>query len=1096
EFKGDPRVREQVISMALPDRMGNWTTNVEFTANIESHVSGEQTSRAVAKFDSPIELGQTTPVAETIMIREPGLVENEGYVLDLKFDVLSAELSAEDMLELDLLIEDWQGVQDIRISAVGHSDSQPISPANQHLFADNYALSRARANAAADYVATALGVAPGNVQAQGRGPDEPVADNATRAGRQANRRVEMVLSGVRPRKASYLEVTKASSGTQVIETRGAVPGTEGLNRKRAQDAGPEPGTMAAQIEPDIDTLSPGISMLLPAKGYDPAIPATKVSVKHAPSQTVAVWINGSPASAITFEGVTTNRAGSVAVSRWKGINLVDGENVIRAVVSNADGRDARTITRKIYYTGLPIRGELVPEQSTLIADGKTRPVVAIRLFDRRNNTARPGMRGGFRVASPYRSWWEVENDRRNQLVQLGAREPTYQVGQGGIALIELEPTTRTGEITLTLNFENNRQQEIRTWIKPAPRDWILVGFAEGTAAYNTLSDNVDAAMAAGLEDEYADEGRVAFFAKGQIRGEYLLTLAYDSDRERDRSAFETVVDPNRYYALYGDTSEQRFEAASQRKLYVKLERNVFYALFGDYDTGLSVTELARYERRFNGFKSEFRGDNAGYSVFAAQTDQQFNRDEIRGDGTSGLYQLSNAPIIANSDVIRIEVRDRFDSGVVLSSTTLSRFLDYNLDTLRGTVYFKKPVPSRDLDFNPVFIVAEYESVSTDTDDVVAGGRASLKTSNDRVEVGVTHVNDQTTGAAAQLTGVDLRWQINDQTLLKAEIADSEATISGVAQDGKASKVELEHNGENLDVKAYIREVEDGFGLGYQNAADAGVRRLGVDARARVGERWYVEGEAGWQQVLATEDIRNLLRAKLRYERQTFSATLGATHAEDKFEDGDSRTSDLAELGLAKKLFDGRLTLRASGTTSLNDDAESVDFPNRLVFGADYRLSRGIDLVAEYEQADGRDVEAQMTRVGVRATPWARAQVDTSLTNEYTEFGPRLFANVGLVQGFQVSERWTLDIGADHSNTILEPTARPIDPDRELPSGSYNEDFVAVFAGALYTADLWSANTRVEYRNSDTEERTGALFGWYREPSSGHGLSAGLTMFRT
>ncbi|MDX1509440.1 MAG: DUF11 domain-containing protein, partial [Woeseiaceae bacterium] len=142
EFKGDPRVREQVISMALPDRMGNWTTNVEFTANIESHVSGEQTSRAVAKFDSPIELGQTTPVAETIMIREPGLVENEGYVLDLKFDVLSAELSAEDKLELDLLIEDWQGVQDIRISAVGHSDSQPISPANQHLFADNYALSR------------------------------------------------------------------------------------------------------------------------------------------------------------------------------------------------------------------------------------------------------------------------------------------------------------------------------------------------------------------------------------------------------------------------------------------------------------------------------------------------------------------------------------------------------------------------------------------------------------------------------------------------------------------------------------------------------------------------------------------------------------------------------------------------------------------------------------------------------------------------------------------------------------------------------------------------------------------------------------------
>ena len=1096
EFNGDPRVMGQVLSLALPDRQGNWSSEVEFTATIESHVSGELMSRAVARFDSPIELGQTTPPAETIMIREPGIVENEGYVLDLKFDVLSAELSAADRLELELLIEDWQGVQDILISAVGHSDSDPISPNNQHLFSDNYELSRARAESAAAYIASALGLDARNMQVEGRGPDEPVADNATRAGRQANRRVEMVMSGIRPRKPSFLQVTKESSGTQAAETRGAVPGTEALNRRG--DAAAEANAEAAAVQPDplIETLEPGTGMLLPASGYNAAIPATKVAIQHAPGQTVAVWVNGTPVAGVNFDALEVNEAGDVAVSMWKGVELVAGENRIRAVVTDADGQNATTITRSVFFTGMPIRGELLADASTLVADGKTKPVIAVRLFDRQGNPARPGMVGGFRIASPYRSWWEVEDERSNGLIQLGRREPTYRVGPGGIALIELEPTTRTGEVTLTLNFENNLQQDIRTWIRPAQRDWILVGFAEGSAAYNTLSDNIDAALAAGLEDEYSDEGRVAFFAKGQIRGDFLLTLAYDSDRERDRSQFRTVVDPNAYYPLYADRSEQRFEAASQRKLYVKLERNVFYALFGDYDTGLSVTELARYERRFNGFKSEFRGENAGFSVFAAQTDQQFNRDEIRGDGTSGLYQLSNAPIVANSDVVRIEVRDRFDSGVVLSTTTLARFLDYNLDTLRGTIYFKQPVPSRDLDFNPIFIVAEYESISTDTEDVVAGGRASLKTGDDRVEFGVTHINDQTSGAEAQLTGVDLRWQINDQTLLKAEIADSEATISGADQQGTASKVELEHHGENLDVRAFVREVEDGFGLGYQNAADSGVRRLGIDARARIAERWYVEGEAGWQQVLETEDIRNLIRAKLRYERDMFSASVSALHAEDKFEDGDSRTSDLAEFGLSKKLFDGRLTLRASGSTSLNEDAESVDFPNRLVFGADYRLSNGVDLVSEYEQASGADIDAQMTRVGVRATPWARAQIDTSLTNESTEFGPRLFANIGLVQGFQLNERWTLDIGADHSNTIVESGARPLDPDRELTSGSFNEDFVAVYAGALYTADLWSANTRVEYRNSDSEERTGLLFGWYREPTSGHGLSAGLTTFQT
>ena len=180
-------------------------------------------------------------------------------------------------------------------------------------------------------------------------------------------------------------------------------------------------------------------------------------------------------------------------------------------------------------------------------------------------------------------------------------------------------------------------------MKPAARDWILVGFAEGSAAYNTLADNAVAAMNAGHEEGYADSGRVAFFAKGSIKGEYLLTVAYDSARERTetRSRFDTVVDPNAYYSLYADTSEQRFEAPSQRKLFVKLERNQFFALFGDYETGLSVTDLARYQRHFNGLKSEYRGENVGYTAFAAETDQSFNRDEIRRYTTRVQIPMSN-----------------------------------------------------------------------------------------------------------------------------------------------------------------------------------------------------------------------------------------------------------------------------------------------------------------------------------------------------------------------------------------------------------------------------------------------------------------------
>ena len=153
------------------------------------------------------------------------------------------------------------------------------------------------------------------------------------------------------------------------------------------------------------------------------------------------------------------------------------------------------------------------------------------------------------------------------------------------------------------------------WLEPQARDWILVGVAEGTAAYNTISDNMQSAADAGLEDGYADDGRVAFFAKGAIKGEFLLTAAYDSAREHEfeKDHLLGVVEPDRFYTLYGDATEQRFEAATTRKLFVKLERRQFAALFGDFETGLTVTELSRYSRTFTGFKSDYAGEHFGYT---------------------------------------------------------------------------------------------------------------------------------------------------------------------------------------------------------------------------------------------------------------------------------------------------------------------------------------------------------------------------------------------------------------------------------------------------------------------------------------------------
>lgn len=1090
---GEPRVRGPSISMALPDRRGNWTGHIEFEASIADDTNGELATRAIATFDTPMESGQKTPVAETRMLREPATVQNAGYVLDLKFDVLSAELSADDRRRLDELLDDWQGVRDVRITAVGHSDSTRISARSRNLFPDNYALSRARARSAADYLAAALGVAAADVLVDGRGPDDPVASNATAEGRQQNRRVELILSGLRPSRPSFLEVTRASSGTQQANTRGAIPGTgRGPDARFVVD--PDAGTPRAQTLFDVETLSPGLGILHPAERFLPAIPATRVSIQHRPGQTVQLTINGEPVSQLSFEATVVNRARTVAVSRWRTARLEEGENRLRARILDANGVAVDTLESVVHFTGPPARARVLEERSHFVADGKSRPVIALQLFDRSGRPARPGMTGNFLVRAPYRSWFDVEDERENDLVRLSDRQSHYRIGDNGLAFIELEPTTRSGEVIVDLEFANQRSQEIRGWLKPAARDWILVGFAEGSAAYNTLSNNMTAAAEAGFEDGYAEEGRIAFFAKGQIRGDYLLTIAYDSDRQRDRSALETVVDPNAYYPLYADTSEQRFEAASQRKLFLRLEREQFVALFGDMDTGLSVTELSRYERRMNGLKAEYRGEHIGYTAFAADTEQAFVRDELRGDGTSGLYRLSRTPIIVNSEKIRIETRDRFDSGQILDVRTLSRFVDYTLDPLRGTVYFKRPVRSRDENFNPIYIVAEYEALNDGGEEMLAGGRVSLRNADDTLEVGTTVVRDDTTGSESSLRGVDLRWQMSEQTLLRAEYANTEATVSGVSQRGNAQKIEIEHASERARVRAFIREVDDGFGLGYQAAADRGVRRLGVEGEGRLSERLLLQGEAAWQQQLASEDIRNLARATLRYEQGAFNASVGFLHASDKFEDGETRSSDLAEFGIARRVFSDRVLLRASSISALGGGAANADFPDSLVVGTDIRINDRVELIAEYERADGEALDAQMTRLGVRATPWKRATLASSVTSESNEFGPRLFANVGLVQAFTLGEHWSFDVGVDQSNTLRQPGLRPIDADRTLASGSLSDDFLAGYAGALYSAELWSANLRLEHRNSDTEERQSLLLGWYREPQKGHGLSAGLTIF--
>jgi len=130
----------------------------------------------------------------------------------------------------------------------------------------------------------------------------------------------------------------------------------------------------------------------------------------------------------------------------------------------------------------------------------------------------------------------------------------------------------------------------------------------------------------------------------------------------------------------------------------------------------------------------------------------------------------------------------------------------------------------------------------------------------------------------------------------------------------------------------------------------------------------------------------------------------------------------------------------------------------------------------------------MTRVGVRSTPWSGMQLQSSMNREFGEYGPRVFANVGLTQAFKVGEAWAMDFGVDRSDTITGAGAERFNPNVPLVSGAMGGDYTATYVGAQYRADVWTITTRLERRDSDIDQRRSFTSGFFREPLSGRALS--------
>ena len=886
---------------------------------------------------------------------------------------------------------------------------------------------------------------------------------------------------------------------------------------------------------DVDWLAMGdgpTQFLFPAVDHNPRSPSVRVVIRHRYGQKVELSANGQPVAKVAFDSTRITADHTYAVSIWSGIPLEGNATHLGAVVRNADRSVAATLTRDVYFTNVAAQVRLVPEQTHLVADASTRPILALRILDSNGRPVHRGMAGDIGISAPYESAEVINALQQRSLSGQGRATPHWTIeGDDGMAYVELAPTMVSGAVHFDFTFDDGgpkRHQTIDTWVVPGNLPWTLVGLAEGALGAQTIADRMERAST--FESDLGTHARTAFYAKGRVLGKYLLTLAYDSAKQSADQTLTGAINPNSYYTVFADGSNRRFDAASRSKLYVRIEAKGFSAMFGDFQTGLSQTNLARYQRTLTGVAAEASIGNLHLKGFGAKTATTHRHLEIQGAGVTGPYSLGTVAMVADSETITIQVRDRFQSDVVVSTTTLTRFVDYSIDVLSGTVTFKQPVLSHDSNMDPEFVIIDFDvdpTLGAQANALVGGGRIEWATNDGHVKIGMTGVSDVGTNqtdptARTNLGALDAKVDLDAATTLRGELGASRAL--GVTSD--AWQVEAEHHGKAYDMLAYVRSTDAAYGLGNVGNAELGWRKYGLDAKLHITRQFSFVTSAWLENSLTDTSSRKALQVKAQYKLGKTDFHVGINAIEDDLAGvqtttttttttatgtsstssttstgATSGTSTVVEAGVSRKFLNDKLQIDATVSHAIGA-AGSIDMPANDSLTARYTINPKVKLVASYDVANGQSLDTHTARVGFELQPWKGAKLSGGVGDQdVVEYGERSFAAFGLTQSVGLAKHLTMDASVD-ANKVLSGfnaaqilnVAQPVVNGGQLNgSGTLTENFTALSLGLGWKQSLWSATLRGEFRNGEFADRRGLTAGLIRQLGDGEVLGTGLTV---
>ena len=139
-------------------------------------IIGNQMDKQADELDNSLENAEITRVGEGIVVT---------FDSGLLFDFDSATLSQNARQNLTDLAQSVNTYENTDILVLGHTDNVGTDDYNDRL-------SVRRSESAATYLFE-QGIAPSRVTTMGKGEEDPIASNESEAGRQENRRVEVVI---------------------------------------------------------------------------------------------------------------------------------------------------------------------------------------------------------------------------------------------------------------------------------------------------------------------------------------------------------------------------------------------------------------------------------------------------------------------------------------------------------------------------------------------------------------------------------------------------------------------------------------------------------------------------------------------------------------------------------------------------------------------------------------------------------------------------------------------------------------------------------------------------------------------------------------